>query len=339
MLSILIAAITAFLIVIIFTPGTIHMLQEKGVYGVDVHKRDRPKVPKGGGFVILFAIVTGLLLVIGMTSFLEQSETVNPALLAALVSILMASMIGILDDNLDFRNRTKVVLPLVASIPMMALQVGTRTMNIPIIGPIDLGVLYPLVVVPLMMTFIIDSTNMYGGMNGLESGLAAVNSSAIVIYSVMVPILSGETIGSLTDSGIVAAALFGAVCAFFVFNKYPAKILPGDVGRLPIGATLAAALIIGNMDRLAIMLYTPFLINFLMYLFYRIYVKRSGMEYSKFADVRENGTLEVKGPFTMYWVLPYLSNNITEKKNVRLLILLQMLIAYGTVIFLLFTYL
>ncbi|MBD3405921.1 MAG: hypothetical protein GF411_07305 [Candidatus Lokiarchaeota archaeon] len=339
MLSILVAAITSFLIVIIFTPGTIQMLEEKGIYGEDVHKIDRPKVPKGGGFVILFAIVTGLLIVIGMTSFLEQSETVNPALLAALVSILMASMIGILDDNLDFRNRTKVVLPLVASIPMIALQVGTRTMNIPLIGTIDLGILYPLAVVPLMMTFIIDSTNMYGGMNGLESGLAAINSSAVIIYSIMTQVLTDESTSILMDSGIVAAALFGAVSAFFVFNRFPAKILPGDVGRLPIGATLAAALIIGNMDRLAIMLYMPFLLNFVMYLFYRLYVKKTGIEYAKFANVRNDGTLEVTGPFTMYWLFPHLSNKITEKKNVRLLMLIQAVLAYGTVVFLLLTYL
>ena len=149
--------------------------------GIDVHKYEKPDVPKGAGFLILFAIVSGLFVIIGISTFQDQGA-VNPGLLAALVSILMAGMIGVLDDTYDFRNRTKIILPLVASIPMIAMRVGITTMNIPFIGVIDLGIIYPLVIVPMMMTFIVDATNMYSGMNGLETGLAAVNASAIVLY-------------------------------------------------------------------------------------------------------------------------------------------------------------
>ena len=98
---------------------------------------------------------------------------------------------------------------------------------------------------------------------------------------------------------------------------------------------MAAALILGNMDRLAIFLYAPFLINFILYLLYKLYVKRAGIEYEKFAKPREDGTLEVVGPFTLYWVLPHLSKNITEKKNVLALLLIQAVIAYGAVALLL----
>ncbi|NHJ12111.1 MAG: hypothetical protein EAX95_00460 [Candidatus Thorarchaeota archaeon] len=327
--------VIAFLIVFLSMPKTIEILKEKGIFGIDVHKPDRPKVAKGGGFIVLFAIVAALLVVIGFIRF--QAQEVNSGLLAALVSILMAGMIGLLDDSLDFKTRTKIVLPLLASIPMLVMQVGTTTMSIPIIGTVDLGVLYPLLVVPLMMTFIIDSTNMYSGMNGLETGLVTINSSALLLYIVFAPFFTNvENAAQLMDAGTVSGALFGAALAFMFFNRYPAKILPGDVGRLPLGATMAAALILGNMDRLAVILYTPFLINFMLYIFYRIYVKRSGMEYIKFAKPREDGTLEVPGPFTMYWLLPYLSNGITEKRNVSLLILLQAILAYGGVVILLF---
>lgn len=315
-------------------PSTIRILKEKGLVGIDVHKPNQPEVAKGGGFIVLFAVVTSLLVVIGVTTF--QAQEINTGLLAALVSILMAGMIGLLDDTLDFKNRTKIVLPLLASIPMIVMQVGTVTMSIPFIGTVNLGILYPLVVVPLMMTFIIDSTNMYGGMNGLEAGLAVINSSAFVLYVCVEPIIAQNGAPQLFDAGIVAGALLGASLAFFIFNRYPAKILPGDVGRLPLGATMAAALILGNMDRLAVFLYTPFLINFVLYILYRLYVRRSGVEYAKFAKPREDGTLEVVGPFTMYWVFPHLSKNVTEKRNVNLLLLLQAILAFGGVIILLF---
>ena len=314
------------------------MLREAGMIGIDVHKPEKPEVPKGGGFILLFAIVFGLLVVMGITTFQDQAD-VREGLLAALVSILMAGFIGLLDDTFDFSNRTKIVLPMVASIPMIAVSVGNPLMTIPFIGTINFGPFYALLIVPLMMTFIVDSTNMYGGMNGLEAGLSSINASAVVLYVLLSPYVNGHVVTTAqTDAGMVAAALFGACIAFLIFNMYPAKVLPGDVGRLPLGAAMASALILGNMDRLAIILYAPFLLNFLLYIIYRVYVKRKGIEYAKFATPREDGTLEVPGPFTMYWILPHFSKKMTEKRNVLLLLLLQALIAYGAVMFLLIVY-
>ncbi len=336
MYGLLISLLVSFLIVIFALPNTINLLRERGRTGIDVHKLDRPEVPKGGGYIVLFAIVASLLLVIGISTF-EFEGVANPNLLAALVSVLMAGMIGLLDDMLDFKNRTKVLLPIVASIPMMAMNVGTTTMDIPFIGTLNLGIIYPLVIIPLMMTFIIDSTNMYGGMNGLEAGLTSINASAIIIYILLLPILNGGLSQNELDAATVGAALLGSTIAFFLFNRYPAKVLPGDVGRLPMGAAIAAALILGNMDRLAIVLYLPFGINFLMYLIYKYQVKRLGIQYAKFAQVKEDGTLEVLGPYTMYWVFPHFFK-ITEKRNVQMLLLLQAIIAFGGVIFLLLVY-
>ena len=332
MLEILIAILVSFCVVVIFMPNAIKMLKAKGITGTDVHKPHKPQIPKGGGFVLLFAIVFALLVVVGLNTF--QSLSVEMVgLFAALVSILLASMIGLLDDQLDFRNRAKVILPMVATIPMMAVSVGTPTMNIPFIGTVNFGVAYALVIVPLMMTFIIDASNMYGGMNGLEVGLSAINASGLVVYVLLIPIIQESVISpDQLQAGVVAAALLGASLGFLIFNRYPAKVLPGDVGRLPIGAAMAAALIIGNMDRLAILMYIPFAINFFLYLIYRVYVKRKNIKWVKFAEPRADGTLEVAGPFTVYWILPHFFNNITEKRNVSLLLLFQAILVYGALL-------
>ena len=332
MLEILIAALVSFIVVVIFMPNAIKMLREKGITGIDVHKIEKPDIPKGGGFVLLFAMVFALLVVVGLTTF-QTFSVEMVGLFAALVSILLASMIGLLDDQLDFSNRAKVILPMVATIPMIAVSVGTPTMNIPFIGTVNFGIAYALVIVPLMMTFIVDSTNMYGGMNGLEVGLSSINASGLILYVLLIPVMQGTEISAeQLQAGIVAAALLGASLGFFVFNRYPAKVLPGDVGRLPLGAAMAAALIIGNMDRLAILMYTPFAINFILYLFYRVYVKRNKMEWVKFAKPRDDGSLEVAGPFTMYWVLPHFFKKMTEKRNVALLLLLQVILVYGALL-------
>jgi len=332
MLEILIAILVSFVVVVVFMPQAIKMLKEKGITGIDVHKLGRPEIPKGGGFVLLFAIVFALLVVVGLNTFQKLSvEMVG--LFAALVSILLASMIGLLDDQLDFSNRAKVILPMVATIPMMAVSVGTPTMNIPFIGLVNFGIAYALVIVPLMMTFIIDASNMYGGMNGLEVGLSTINASGLIVYVLLKPIMQGSAISpNELQAGTIAAALLGASLGFLIFNWYPAKVLPGDVGRLPIGAAIAAALIIGNMDRLAILMYIPFGINFLLYLVYRVYVKRKNIEWAKFAKPRDDGTLEVAGPFTIYWVLPHFFKNMTEKRNISLLLLFQAILVYGAII-------
>lgn len=336
MLEILIAVLVSFVVVVLFMPNAIKMLKEKGITGIDVHKPDRPEIPKGGGFVLLFAIVVALLVVVGLTTF--QSISVEMVgLFAALVSILLASMIGLLDDQLDFSNRAKVILPMIATIPMIAVSVGTPTMNIPFIGTVNFGVAYALIIVPLMMTFIVDSSNMYGGMNGLEVGLSTINASGLVLYVLLIPIMQDTVMSQdQLQSGIVAAALLGASLGFLIFNRYPARVLPGDVGRLPIGAAMAAALIIGNMDRLAILMYTPFAINFLLYLIYRVYVKRKKIDWVKFAKPRDDGTLEVAGPFTIYWVLPHFFKKMTEKRNVALLLLFQAILVYGAIILYIF---
>ena len=332
MLEILVTILVSFLVVVLFMPNAIKKLKEKGITGIDVHKPNKPKVPKGGGFVLLFAIVFALLVVVGLTTF-EIISVEMAGLFAALVSILLASMIGLLDDQLDFSNRAKVILPMVATIPMVAVSVGTPTMNIPFIGIVNFGIAYALIIVPLMMTFIVDATNMYGGMNGLEVGLSTINASGLVVYVLLIPVIQGSVISPhQLQASIVAAALLGASLGFIIFNKYPAKVLPGDVGRLPIGAAMAAALIIGNMDRLAILMYTPFAINFLLYIIYRVYVKRKNIGWVKFATPREDGTLEVAGPFTIYWVLPHFFKNMTEKRNVSLLLLFQAILVYGAII-------
>ncbi|MEM2143521.1 MAG: hypothetical protein QXQ81_09725 [Candidatus Thorarchaeota archaeon] len=335
MMQLLIVAAVAFLVVICVTPTTMRILREKGIIGVDVHKPSKPEIPREGGVVILFAMIVSLLFILGTETFVGSGR-VSLNLLAALVAILMAGMVGLLDDFLDFKNRTKIVLPLVASAPLAALQVGVTSMDLPVLGRIELGLVYPLLVVPLMVTFIIDSTNMYAGMNGLESGLALINSSAIIAYLVLRTTTGLPLTQAQLDAGLIAAAVAGATAAFLFYNHFPARVLSSDVGLLAIGAAIASSLVIGNMDRLAIFLYFTFGINFLMYIVYRLGHRPGTDRYAKFASPREDGTLEVVGPYTMYWLIPYLHRSTTESINVILLLLLQAVIAYGAVYILVF---
>ena len=113
----------------------------------------------------------------------------------------------------------------------------------------------------------------------------------------------------------LTAALFGGFIVLLRFNWYPAKILIGDTGTLTLGTGIIVALIIGNMDRIAIGAYGLHFVNFVMFLLY-IATKQK----SKIATIDENENIIAPSPYTMYWVFPYFFKNINERKNVLILL-------------------
>jgi UDP-N-acetylglucosamine--dolichyl-phosphate N-acetylglucosaminephosphotransferase len=62
--------------------------------------------------------------------------------------------------------------------------------------------------------------------------------------------------------GMIAAAMLGALIAFLPFNWNPARVFSGDIGNLSIGAALACAVVIGNMESVGLILVIPYLIDF-----------------------------------------------------------------------------
>ena len=80
--------------------------------------------------------------------------------------------------------------------------------------------------------------------------------------------------------------MLGALVAFLYFNWYPAKVFPGDTMTYPVGALIACVAILGGAQKLAVMLFVPFAVDFILQL-------RSGFKSEAFAKVNEDGSLEV----------------------------------------------
>ena len=76
-----------------------------------------------------------------------------------------------------------------------------------------------------------------------------------------------------------------------------------------IGAAIGAALVVQHYLFAGIIMLFPHIINFLMYLYWRIQHKRhpddEKWKIVKWGRVREDGTLEVPNRLTLKWVLPY----------------------------------
>lgn len=229
-------------------------LAQNGIVGRDMNKPGRPEVPEMGGLAVVAGFGAGVLLALGETTFLGRLPEADPVLLLACLStVLLAGLIGVVDDLAGLRQGVKALLPIVAALPLAAVRAGHTAMQIPLIGKVEFGVLYPLLLIPAGVTGAANAVNMLAGFNGLEAGMVAAGSLAVVAYS----------LGEVTAVVILVAAL-GALAGVLVYNWYPAKIFVGDVGTLSIGAVLAAAAIVGNFEAAGAVVITPYAFDFVI---------------------------------------------------------------------------
>jgi len=231
-------------------PWLIPRLMRAGISGRDMNKPGSVVLPEMGGFAVVGGFLVGVLLAIGLSTFSVIDVGMDLGLVLASVStILVMALIGVIDDLFLVSQKVKAFLPIFASLPLVAVKAGVTTMTLPIFGDVDFGVFYALVFIPVAITGASNATNMLAGFNGLEAGLG------VVMFS---------TIGGLAyalgrvEAAVLSFALLGSLIAFLRFNWYPARIFIGDVGTLTVGAGVACAVIVGNMEQVGAILILPF---------------------------------------------------------------------------------
>ena len=256
-------AVSLFLVFVISLAAT-HFLFPAGIasfkraklVGKDMHKPGQPEVAEMGGLVIVAGFSLGIIIIIAIETFLPGLLAVNlTQILAALSVVLIMTLIGSVDDLIGIRPIPKAIIPLLASLPLVAIRAGHTSMNIPLIGPIDFGIFYPLVLVPIAITGTANAFNMLAGFNGLEIGMSivATGALAIVAYSV-----------GATTSFVLLLTIVGALVATLRYNWYPAKVFIGDTGTFSLGAILASAVILGNFEMAGIIVIIPYALDFLL---------------------------------------------------------------------------
>ncbi|MFH1721829.1 MAG: hypothetical protein ABH950_04400, partial [Candidatus Altiarchaeota archaeon] len=93
--------------------------------------------------------------------------------------------------------------------------------------------------VPVGVTGASNVVNMLAGFNGLMSGLGIISCLSLTLVSL--------SLGQYT-SAYLLLTMVGAQAAFHLFNRYPAKVFPGDTGTLSLGALITAAIVVGNIE-------------------------------------------------------------------------------------------
>ena len=113
----------------------------------------------------------------------------------------------------------------------------------------DLGIFY-IPLMTLLVIFIVNSSNLQDGLDGLLGTVTAVSSSAwAVICMIMITVSvltgNGNAAGSVATVGVFAMSMAGACVGFLRFNRYPAKTFMGDTGSMLLGGgTVAMAMLL-----------------------------------------------------------------------------------------------
>jgi len=134
MMIALLIMLVAFGTTFITTPFLIRKFLANKLTGRDVHKKDKPDIPEMGGLTIVAGFVAGVLVAVAIFK-LSSSGFVDfkfyeldiTQIFAALTTILTIVIIGVFDDLVRMNQKVKVILPVFAALPLMAVAQVPRS--------------------------------------------------------------------------------------------------------------------------------------------------------------------------------------------------------------------
>ena len=125
----------------------------------------------------------------------------------------------------------------------------------------DLGVFY-IPVMALLVIFIVNSSNLQDGLDGLLGTVTAVGSSAWAVICLLIMLV--PSLSSVADAdgaavaGTFSLAAAGACVGFLRYNRYPAKTFMGDTGSMLLGGgAVATAMLLRLPILLLFIFFTP----------------------------------------------------------------------------------
>jgi len=306
------SAVASGVVTYLFIPWLIRSLRGTSLVGKDLNKRERPMVPEMGGIGVILGFYVGVAVITIVASH-EVLAIIGPFYYVSLSAALGAGVVGLFDDMFRFRQRTKAIVPFVLALPLGAAVFSSG--DVYFLG-LNIGLLMVLVV-PLGVTSAANAANMLEGFNGLGAGLMIIISVALIALSV----LQGAQGGLF-----ILFPLVGALVAFFWFNRFPAKVFPGDSMTLFAGAAIACAAIISfpPLKTQGALLFTPMIAEFFL-------KARGRFKGENYGTVDSTGRLGWDGPIEslshilMRWLRP------TEVELVLSLFAIEILVALAVI--------
>jgi len=264
---------------------------KKGLSGKDMGKKgmtyENNDIPEALGIVsgVVFLVCT----IVSQLVFAKDEKQLMVSN-SALFSICFMIFLGFTDDTLDLKWRYKLILPTIASLPLLVTYSGSTAFYVPMpfrfllwsdnkltqlgfvidhIATVDvkahgaiieLGGLF-LVFMGLLSVFCTNSINILAGINGLECGQAYIIACSILFFKLYE--MSQGDVGENQMFAVLMVMPFIATCLGLLrYNWYPARVFVGDTFCYFSGMTFAVIGIHGHFSKTLLLLFLPQIVNF-----------------------------------------------------------------------------
>src|SRR3989338_2246910 len=294
----------SFFITLLLLPFWMKKAKQIGLVWDDINKTGKQKVSGSGGIIAVLGFLVGVLIFIAYRRFyLRIDDNLIEIFTLLLVAIILA-VIGFIDDLLGWQRgalskSSRLVLFLVASIPLMVINAWKHIVALPFLGIVDLGLFYPLVLIPLGVIGAASTYNFLAGFNGLEAGQGIFLMAALGF----VAYFTGNS-----WLAIISLCLMLALIAFLFYNFYPARTFPGDSLTLVIGGMIATIAILGDFERIALFFFIPYILE-------TILKSRGRLAKQSFGMPKEDGTLGQR--YDKIYGLTHAAIYLLEKAGVK----------------------
>jgi len=265
------AALTAFIISLVFGPIVIKKLKELKIgeriakgdsLDLDGRHQSKKDTPTMGGILILSAIIFSTLL---------WADIMNKYIVIVLFVTLWLGITGFIDDylkqvkkkakglNATAKLSSQILLGLILGVILFLDPQQSIRLDLPFLKNVSLNLdgLYIIFVI-LVIAGSSNSVNLTDGLDGLAIGIVVMVALAFSILSyvsgninfsnyLLIPYIKGS--GELA---IFCTSILGAGLGFLWFNCYPASIFMGDVGSLALGGALGTVALLIKKELLLV---------------------------------------------------------------------------------------
>ncbi|XP_060651967.1 UDP-N-acetylglucosamine--dolichyl-phosphate N-acetylglucosaminephosphotransferase [Drosophila nasuta] len=275
----------AYLMTVRMIPRLRDMFIKANLFGRDLCKKDKPQVPESYGVIIGCVFLISIFLFIPIPFTFDENAATDAVtggkpltfphdkfveLIAALLSICCMIFLGFADDVLDLRWRHKLLLPTIATLPLLMVyyvNYNSTTVMMPnfaraLFGTsVNIGIFY-YVFMGSLAVFCTNAINILAGINGLEVGQSLIIAGSVLLFN-FIELSLGHQVESHQFSIHFMLPFLATSLALWKFNRYPSQVFVGDTYCYFAGMTFAVVGILGHFSKTLLLFFLPQILNFL----------------------------------------------------------------------------
>lgn len=224
MIEITLGLLIAFVVAYYSIPIIIKVSYEKKLFDLpNERKLHANSIPTLGGIGIFAGIVCSFLLTIGF----DNNAYGFQYLMAACI---VTFFIGLKDDISNLSPYKKFLGHILAALILVIPQTAYINNFGGFLGIYEVPPLISYIISIVAIVFIINAFNLIDGVDALASSISIIACIGFFVFFFL---------NNKIELAAVSAIISGALLAFLIFNRHPAKIFMGDTGALLLGLLFA----------------------------------------------------------------------------------------------------